>query len=87
MKQIHASIFNQQFDELNKNFFYNITNPVDILCEINKVAVISGFVRDYYIVDKIKQYIEDGYSIYVEYGSNHAVMQEPALKELLGSKE
>ncbi len=81
MKKIHVELFQTPFDEKNIEFFYNVSNPVVIKYEINKVAAASSTIRDEYIVREIQKYINDGYSIFAEYGCTHVVMQEPALRE------
>ncbi len=82
MKNIHSKLFEVPFDENNTDFFYDVSNPVVIKNDINKVSAASSIVRDQYIVNEIQKYINDGYSIFAEYGCSHVVMQEPALKEL-----
>ena len=42
-----------------------------------------SFKREDYIVGEILRYIENGYSIFVEYGESHLVVQEPLLREIL----
>ena len=82
MKKIHSDLFSSNFDENDTNFFYDVSNPVVIKSEINKVSAASSVIRDEYIVGEIQKYINDGYSIFAEYGCSHVVMQEPALREL-----
>lgn len=81
MKRIHFELFKAPFDEKNTKFFYDVSNPVVIKSEINKVAAASSIIRDEYIVREIQKYINSGYSIFAEYGCTHVVMQEPALRE------
>ncbi len=82
MKKIHRDLFNQEFDEHDTQFFYDVSNPVVIASEVNKVSADSSVIRDQYIVSEIQKYITNGYSIFAEYGCSHVVMQEPALREL-----
>ena len=83
MKKIHSDLFNTEFDEKDTKFFYDVTNPVKIQCVVNKVSRASSEIRDKYIVEKICEFVSKGYSVYLQYGATHAVMQEPLLKELL----
>lgn len=83
MKKIHFDIFNGVFDEDKKDFLYNIINPVEPKTVINKVAEMSSTIRDNYIVNEIKKYISNGYSIFAQYGYSHVVMQEPLLRGVL----
>jgi hypothetical protein len=85
MKKIHSELFQMPFDENDTQFFYDVSNPVVIKSEVNKVSAASSIVRDEYIVSEIQKYMNDGYSIFAEYGCSHVVMQEPALRELFES--
>ncbi len=85
MIKIHEELFKNQFNENDTNFFYNVSNPVVIKSEVNKVSALSSVVRDEYIVNEIKKYINEGYSIFAEFGCSHVVMQEPLIIELLES--
>lgn len=80
MKKIHHSLFGTDFNENDTDFFYSIVNPVELNTVVNKVARASSIYRDEHIIGEIKSYQEQGYSIFIQYGSSHAVMQEPALK-------
>ena len=70
-------------DEL---FFYNITNPVVTDTIINNVCRQASMLRDQYIIASIDQLIQDGKNIFVVYGATHAVMQEPAIKDIWNKK-
>ena len=83
MAEVHLKIFNSNIDVMDSIFFKKITSPVELTTTINKVCRLSGEIRDLYIVDQVKNYWEMGYSIYVEYGFGHAVIQEELLKEVL----
>ncbi len=81
MKVIHQTLFQKDFDENDIDFFYAITHPVSDMCIINKVSAASSVIRDEYIVEQIHKYINDGYSIFVQYGCSHVVMWVPVLKD------
>ena len=83
MKKIHSNLFNKLFDENDTNLFYDAITPVELNTMVNKVSRASSQIRDQYIVQQICDYVSKGYSIYLQYGASHAVMQEPLLKELL----
>lgn len=83
MKRIHVKMFGKEFDENDTEFFYEIINPVFLKTEINKVSRASSEIRDEYIVQQIKKYMDEGYSIFAQYGCSHVVMQEPLLREIL----
>lgn len=83
MKKIHTDIFHTEFDIHDTDFFYNAGNPTKGLSVVNAVSRASSAIRDEYIVEQICKYVKDGYSIYLQFGCTHAVMQEPLLRELL----
>lgn len=83
MKKIHDKMFQTTFDENNSDFFYSIIDPAEPKTIINKVSAMSSDIRDRYIVGEIRKYILNEYSVFVEYGCTHAVMQEPLLREVL----
>ena len=83
MKRIHTALFHTEFDKNDLEFFHTICNPSRTDTVINKVARASSDIRDKHIVQEIKKYLDEGYSVYVQFGGTHAVMQEPLLKELL----
>ena len=83
MKKIHRDIFNTEFDMDDVDFFSKAVNPVKGLSVINAVSRASSAIRDEYIVEKICEYVKEGYSIYLQFGATHAVIQEPLLRELL----
>ncbi len=82
MKEVHTVLFERDFDEHDNDFFYNVTNPVKLVTTINKVSRASTEIRDKYIVEQIQKYMNAGYSIFIQFGATHAVMQESLLKEL-----
>lgn len=83
MKKIHTALFHKEFDKNDVKFFNTICRPTEAGTVINNVAQISCKIRDTYIVQQIQRYLAEGYSIYVQFGATHAVMQEPLLRELV----
>lgn len=83
MKKIHNDIFDMPFDESDSQFFYNAVNPVVVQTVVNKVSRMSSEIRDTYIVREIQKYMNDGFSIFAQFGCSHVVMQEPLLREVL----
>ncbi len=86
LKTIHKKLFNTEFDLSNLNFFRELVTPVELKTVINKVSRASGDIREAHIIKEIYKYWKDEYSIFIEYGSGHAVIQEPLLKEMLSKK-
>lgn len=83
MKKIHKKLFNADFDLNDRKFFQDITTPVVLKTIINEVCRACSTLRNEYIVNEILKYWNQGYSIFVEYGQSHAVIQEPWLRERL----
>lgn len=83
MKEIHKVLFHTDFDMNDLEFFHTICNPTKTSTVINRVARASANMRDTHIVQEIQKYIADGYSVYVQFGGTHAVIQEPLIREVL----
>ncbi len=83
MKKIHKEIFETNFNQDDVEFFSSITTPVELRTVVNKVARSCSNIRNVHIVSEIQKYLNNGYSVYVQYGCTHAIMQEPLLRELI----
>lgn len=84
MLRIEKSMFNRNFDQNDKDFYYNVTNPTTNFSRINELSKFedSGF-RDPYILSQIEKYWNNGQSLFIVYGCSHAVMHEQAINHLL----
>ncbi len=87
MKNIHFDIFNTVFDEKDIGFFESIINPGVKNTDINQVSGMSMVIRDEYIVKEIQRYIDNGFSIFAQFGCSHVVIQEPLLREVFGNSQ
>ena len=83
LKLIHKQLFKIEFGLNDSNFFKDLVTPVELKTVINKVSRASGEIRNEYIVKEIQKYWDNKFSIFIEYGAGHAVIQEPLLKEVL----
>ena len=83
LKKIHTEIFHTEFNATDRDFFYSIINPSQKNTQINDISRDEDVVRDTAIIKGILNKWKEGKSIFVVYGSGHAVIQEPALRELL----
>jgi hypothetical protein len=83
MVEIEQKLFGRDFNKNDQEFYYDVINPTTTLSRINELSRFedSGF-RDGYILKQIEQYWNEGKNIFVVYGCSHAVMHEPAIKEL-----
>ncbi len=86
-KKIHKQIFGKELDLNDKNLFRKITNPAMNGTVFNEIAKRSSAIRNIFILEQIEEKWKEGYSIFVVYGSGHAVMQESVIKSLVGKKE
>ncbi|MBI5078179.1 MAG: hypothetical protein HZB11_02310 [Candidatus Yonathbacteria bacterium] len=84
MKKIHYELFHTVFKEDDKQFFYDIINPTTSFSVINEVSHADDEgIRDTYIFLEIKRHLEEGKSLFIIYGQQHAVILEAALKKLM----
>jgi hypothetical protein len=82
MKMIHKTLFGVDFENDEKFSFQNI-NPATENSVINKVARACSTYRNVHIVSEILKFWKEGKSVFVVFGGAHAILQEPALRELL----
>jgi hypothetical protein len=83
MKNIHKNIFEKEFDKNDSDFFKSIVSPIKSETIINKIAKSCSNLRNEYILKEIEKCWNMGNSIYIHYGAGHAVMQEPAIRDLV----
>ena len=83
IKRIHENIFGKKFEN-DLSLFKSITDPYfsDDNVVVRVIRQISH-EREIFIVGEILRFIKSGYSIFVEYGGSHLVVQEPLLREML----
>lgn len=83
MKKIHSELFGTTFKEDDKQFFYDIINPTTSFSVINEVSRADDEgIRDVYILSEIERYWNEGDSLFIIYGQQHAVILEGALRKL-----
>lgn len=75
--EIHNQTHNHKFDPDNKMCFYVTANPSE-----SAVADVASRFRDEHILSEILKYWNQGKSIFVVYGSGHAIKLEKAIKSL-----
>ena len=84
INDLHQKLFTFSLDLSDNEFFANVSNPLLSQSIVNRVAEESGYIRDYFIIDKISEHWRLGFSIFIVYGYTHAVMQENCIRETLG---
>jgi len=78
MKQIHKNITGDEFN-VNKRLDVNPRKQDTI---IGKVSRASSIFRDFFHIQKIKQCLNDGYSVFIVNGEDHAIFQRSALERV-----
>lgn len=71
------------FDKSSERFWKDISNPTIQGNIINEVTRTSSRLRDEHIANEIIKQFKSGKSLFITYGSSHAVMQEPYIKAQL----
>ncbi len=82
VKNLHKRLFNTELDLNQQKFFYDLVDPSQNNSVYNEISRAEDVIRDSTIVKNILDYWNKGYSVFIVYGSAHAVNQERALKEL-----
>jgi hypothetical protein len=82
MQLLHQAVFDKPIDIHDRQWLYDITTPTPRGHITNVIARRSGELRDEYLLDQIENYWREGQSLYVVFGSAHAVRLEPALSKL-----
>jgi hypothetical protein len=84
MQEIHQDIFNKPLDFDDVEWINSLATPMkkqqDYITNI--IARRDGEIRDAYVLEKIKDYWQEGRSIFVVFGSSHAVRLELELEKL-----
>jgi 1,2-phenylacetyl-CoA epoxidase PaaB subunit len=83
LKKIHTDLFTTEFNESDRDFFYKIVDPTQKNTIINEISRDEDIVRDTIVVKGIIKEWQNRKSIFIVYGSGHAVIQERALRNLL----
>lgn len=82
VKNLHRKLFNTELDLNEQKFFYDLVDPSQNNSVYNEMSRAEDVIRDSTIVKNILDYWNRGYSVFIVYGSAHAVNQERALNEL-----
>jgi len=82
-KRIHKQIFGKELDLNDKNLLRKSTSPTIKGTVFNEIARESSTIRNIFMLDQIEEKWQKGYSIFIVYGSGHAVMQEDVIRSLV----
>lgn len=75
------------FDKSSEKFWRNVANPTIEGTIINEVTRSCSQFRDEHISSEIIKQFRSGKSLFITYGSTHAIMQEPYLRSQLEIRE
>jgi hypothetical protein len=82
LQVVHQNLFGTNLDINDEKFFAIITNPIRSDTIINTVCRSATKIRDMYVLEEIDAHWNQRNSVFVVYGSVHAVMQERAIKSI-----
>lgn len=82
-KKIHKNMFDKEINIHDKEFFNENLNPHLKLSVLNSISKSYNTIREVKIVEGILESWNKGNSVFVVYGSGHAIVQERALRSLL----
>jgi hypothetical protein len=80
---IHRLYSQNKFDPNDFKYFHDQIDPNQKNTVFNKISRDTDIIRDTAVVSEIRTQWDEGKSIFVVFGSGHAIIQEPALKALL----
>ncbi|QQS19993.1 hypothetical protein IPL85_00835 [Candidatus Saccharibacteria bacterium] len=82
MAAIHEELFGKPLSWDDTQWVYEITTPTPQDYVTNELARRSGELRDEYILEQIMKYWKESKSLFIVFGSAHAIRLEPALRNL-----
>lgn len=82
MQALHAQVFQKPLDPADKRWLYDLITPATDHHVTNQLARASGDLRDAHILSELEKYWHNGRSLFIVYGSAHAIRMEPALRRL-----
>lgn len=92
MKNVFKELFpGKEFDSEDSTLYYELARPngkVETQYQenpyiINEISRKATFVRDSYVIKGIYDKWQEGYSMFVPFGSGHCIEQEPVLRKIL----
>jgi len=85
METIHQQLFNKQLDLGDIQWIYDATTPMTQDNVTNVIARRSGELRDEHILQEVQKHWRQGRSLFLIFGSGHAVRLEPAVRKLVNA--
>lgn len=83
IEKVHQNLFGKELDLNDEDFFYNLIDPAKDDNPVSQIASKVAKLRDESVVRLISELWKKKRSVFVVYGSEHAIVQEPALRYLV----
>lgn len=83
VQKTFEKVTKSKFKRDDQYYLTEFDDPTEIKYITNSVARECSNIRDTYIIKRLVELWDKGYSLFIVYGSYHAIVQEPALKKLI----
>jgi hypothetical protein len=84
MARVFEELFpGQTFDYENGQLFYDMVNPFNDFAITNEISREIDIIRDSITIQNIIKYWNQGYNLFMPFGTGHILTQEPALRRFL----
>lgn len=84
-QNLHQQFFHEPFDVNNETNIRDTINLKNSDHIIGKIHHQNNVLRDEFIINQIQKLIMQGKNIFIVFGATHAMMQEPAIKNIWNS--
>jgi len=81
-KTLFKEIFNKELDPIYEGTIINAVNPTRKDSVVNEIARESSSIRNEYVLKKIEEYWAQDKNLFIVYGVGHAIVLEPAIRQL-----
>ena len=85
MKKIHGEIFGESLSLKNRKNIDRAPVPIYHDSVINEIARKSSYIRNVRVLEEIEKFWGEGKNLFILYGASHAVMQERAVRSIIGN--
>ncbi len=82
METIHQRLFNKPLNWDDMQWIYDVTTPMTQNYVTNVISRRSGELRDEHILSEVQKHWRQGRSLFLIFGSAHAIRLEPALRKI-----
>lgn len=85
MKKIHEEIFRESLSLKNRKSIDRAPVPIYHDSVINEISRASSRIRNIKVLEEIEKFWREGKNLFILYGASHAVMQEGAVRSMVGA--